>query len=283
MQDHALSQPPLGAPGPRHWPALRGLQPAWYYASLLFLAMTLVFWSAQWLDARTLLGVSVWTKPFKFSLSLFAYFATLLLMAQLVPATFWRTLSGRSLVSITLVMALGEMAYIIWQAAQGEASHFNHSTSFHSMMYSLMGFGAVMLVSVLVWFALVIARAARWQLLSQPMTLAVTVGLALTFLLGGGFGGYLGGNGSHFVGPGTTDADGLWLVKWARDVGDLRVAHFFGMHAMQVIPLFALMLPSRWPTHVQASLIIAAATAYAALTTATFVQALHGQPFLGGL
>ena len=282
MTERQVSSRPAEAPDSLNLSSLKALHPAWYYASMLFLAMAMVFLAAQWIDERTLLGVSVWSKPFKFSISLVAYFVTLLLMSRLVHGKFWTTRGGRTLVAISLFMALGEMVYIIWQAALGEPSHFNDSTTFHRTMYSLMAVGAVTLVSVLLWYAVVIAWTSRWQLLSQPIVLAVTLGLFLTFTLGGGFGVYLGGNGSHFVGPGTSDANGLWLVKWSREFGDLRVAHFFGMHAMQAIPLFALLLPPKWPSLTQSATILAFSAAYILFTVGTFLQALYGQPFLGG-
>ena len=182
---------------------------------------------------------------------------------------------------ITLFMSFGEMAYIIFQAALGEASHFNNTTPFHRIMFSMMAFGAISLVVVLVWYAVIIAREVRWQLLSQPVVLAVVLGLVLTCMLGGGFGLYLGGSGSHFVGSSVSDANGLWLVNWSKEVGDLRVAHFFGMHAMQVIPLFALMLPDRISNRAQILSILIFAICYSGLTISTFLQALSGQPFIG--
>jgi hypothetical protein len=85
---------------------------------------------------------------------------------------------------------------------------------------------------------------------------------------------------SHWVGGTQSDANGLWLMKWSRDGGDLRVAHFFGMHAMQVLPLLAALLPGRMPHRVAIGMVVAAACLYTLGASYTFVQALHGVPFL---
>ena len=261
--------------------SLEDLHAGWHWSAIVLLILASVFLAAQFIDERTLLGVSVWSKPFKFALSLFLFTGTLYLMSGLVSKAFWRG-RGRAFVGIMLFMVAFDMVYIAWQAGLGEASHFNNSTPFYQVMYSLMGVAAVTMVGLLVWLAAEVAREARWRLLSQPLVLAVVLGLVLTFLLGGGFGGYLSGNGSHFVGPGVSDADGLWLVKWSREVGDLRVAHFFGMHAMPVIPLFALALRGRLSVQAQVVAVIAFSAAYSAMTVGTFVQALSGEPFLNG-
>ncbi|MDG1925873.1 MAG: hypothetical protein P8I59_11580, partial [Pseudomonadales bacterium] len=60
----------------------------------------------------------------------------------------------------------------------------------------------------------------------------------------------------------------------------LRVAHFFGMHAMQVVPLFALLLPQRLRAHTAYALVIGFSAAYATFSVHTFVQAIQGQPFI---
>ena len=93
-------------------------------------------------DDRLFNGVSVWSKPFKFALSLAVYFATLLVFSHYLPNGYLRTTAGRILVVSLAWVAGAEMAYITIQGALGEASHFNATTAFHGLMYSLMGFGA---------------------------------------------------------------------------------------------------------------------------------------------
>ncbi|KJV10327.1 hypothetical protein VZ95_05735 [Elstera litoralis] len=61
-------------------------------------------------------------------------------------------------------------------------------------------------------------------------------------VLGGITGIWMGGQPGHWVGGIASDAGGLPIVGWARDGGDLRVAHFFGLHLMQALPLLALLL-----------------------------------------
>ena len=259
----------------------KSLHPAWYYTTAGLLLLMVFCMVAPLADERLLNGVSVWTKPFKFSLSLAAYFATLMLFVPFMPANYFATIRGRVMTWIPIACTVMEMVYIVAMASLGQQSHFNTSTQFHANMYSLMGLGAMSLVTLLLWMAWTIGRNNR---LSEPMVLAIVAGLVLTFVLGGGFGYYLGGHGSHWVQAATTDADGSWLFKWARDGGDLRVAHFFGMHAMQAIPLFALALQnlagSRLTRHVSIALVLAFACAYTAFATTTFLQALRGEPFM---
>jgi hypothetical protein len=121
--------------------------------------------------------------------------------------------------------------------------HFDVSTPLTGVMYSLMGIGATLLVSVCLWLAMDIARHGRG--LADPFTFSVIIGLLLTFGLGDGFGGHLDSSMSHRVGATPTDAGGLPGFGWARDGGDPRVAHVFGMHAMEVIPALGLMRRDR--------------------------------------
>ena len=254
-----------------------GRQPVWSRAALACLVLLAVCVVASFVDVRTLNGVSVWSKPFKFSLSLAVYFATLAWFAPLLPNGYLEARKGRLLTWIPVACAVFEMTYIVVQASRGQASHFNLTTPFYTAMYSLMGAGALSLVAVCLSMGVIILRSRGTR---DPYALAVGLGLIATFVLGGGFGGYLSSQMGHWVGGTHSDANGLWLVHWSRDGGDLRVAHFFGMHAMQVLPVVGASA-SRWLSRRGGvALVVAAAVVYALATTFTFVQAIEGVPFM---
>ncbi len=50
--------------------------------------------------------------------------------------------------------------------------------------------------------------------------------------------------GAHSVGV-PTAAKGLPIVGWSSVGGDLRIPHFIGLHAMQIVPLFGVLLASQ--------------------------------------
>ena len=256
---------------------------SWTFWALAYAGLAAICLAAGLFDERTFQGVSVWYKPFKFALSLAAYFATLAWFATLLPDGYFSTVRGKLLTYIPVACALFEMLYILLQGARGEASHFNISTPFYGAMYALMGMGAVLLVFACLWMGSAILR---HQGIKDIWPLSVGIGLIGTFVLGGTVGGYLGGAGSHWVGGAPTDAGAVPLVHWSRTGGDLRVAHFFGIHAMQIIPLFGLTLV--WlqrAVNLSASaaraILIGASAAFAVLCAATFAQALRGQPLIG--
>ena len=52
---------------------LSNIQPGWLQSTLAFFALTALFLVALQVDSRLLYGVSVWSKPLKFALSLGVY------------------------------------------------------------------------------------------------------------------------------------------------------------------------------------------------------------------
>ena len=72
------------------------------------------------------------------------------------------------------------------------------------------------------------------------------------------------------------------LTRWSSAGGDLRVPHFVGMHALQLLPLAALLLGRglRTRQRLAASLTRILGYAYLGITLTTLVQALRGQPVL---
>ena len=264
------------------WPTileLKSTQIFWYRAALFNFALMVFCLVVGLFDDRTLNGISVWSKPVKFGLSIGVYFLTLTWFATFLDSKTLRSTSGKWLVGIPLIAGITEVVYIAIMASLGEASHFNLSSNFTSIMYIIMGIGAASMVLVLPWMAYLIAKQ---NPMSNPLILAIVIGLCLTCLLGGGFGNYLSSNGGHWVNSARTDANGVWLFNWAMDGGDLRVAHFFGMHAMHAFPIFVVLLPQHWSPRFKLKILIVFIVAYVLFSAHTFFQAVNGQPFLIG-
>ncbi len=220
----------------RQWPReLLAREPRLALYGAILLALLLPLALAWGLDERTLRGANVWVKPMKFAASIALLALTTAWFAGQLPPT---RRSGRAMHWIVwLLIGAGsfELTYITLQAALGQGSHYNVGDAFHGTMYSLMGVGAVLLTATQPMLA--------WQLYRHPDSerpaayrQAVLIGLALTFVLGGSVGGLLSGmqppsGGATFPG-----------VGWALGGGDLRPAHFVGIHAEQLLPLSGFVL-----------------------------------------
>lgn len=259
------------------WHRLRAGEPllARFGAALLALLALAAFAAA--FDARTLNGVGVWVKPMKFMLSVAVYAWTLAWFFGYLPPGERQRLSSRVIVWTVVVAGSFEIGYITLQAARGLPSHFYEPTPFYAAMYALMGVGAMLLASTALVLAWRLARAGEPSR-SHAFRTAVVLGLAMSFVLGAGFGAYLSAQGQHWVGGTLSDAGGLPGFGWSRDGGDLRVAHFFGLHAMQALPLAGWIAQRVWPRRALAAVCVFA-VAYGAVTVGTFVQALRGLPF----
>lgn len=253
-------------------------QPALAGAAILLLAAMAPTLFAYVMETRTLYGINVWTKPLKFEASIAFYFLTL--------AWFWGYLSprlrkARAVQAVAFAIAacgLFEIIYIAFQAGRGVGSHFNTATPIEDLMFSLMGVAALIMTAGSLVLAILIARSEQ-PTLSPAFGASVVIGLVLTFLLGTGAGIVVAVNGGHWVGGVASDANGLPIFGWVRDGGDLRVAHFFGIHAMQLLPVVAVIAERIVPRRAGVAL-AAFATAYTGLTIAVLLQALEGRPFL---
>ena len=104
----------------------------------------------------------------------------------------------------------------------------------------------------------------------------IRLGVAI-FLLASFEGALIVTNNAHTVGAPDGGA-GLPFVNWSTTHGDLRIAHFFGMHAMQALPLLGFLLdknkvPGRNP-------VIAVSILWLAVMGGLLVIALQGRPLL---
>ena len=285
FQLQRVSRRALQAPAWARLPAwLRAPEPTLAACGLLMGLLLLPTALAHALDPRLLAGVGVWVKPMKFQLSLCVFLLTLALFYPLAGPGFRGSWAGRFVVWGPVLAAVFEVAYISLRAALGQASHFNIATPLAGLGYSLMGVGAVVLVAaagVLGWHVHRAGRAGAWPA-GVPSLLgrATAWGLLMSGVLGFITGAAISGGGSSLVGSALgAGAAHVPLFGWSLQQGDLRVAHFLALHAMQVLPLLAWALLHALPG--RAALITGAgALLYGALTAATFWQALRGQPLL---
>lgn len=253
----------------------RGENPFWPLtaAALALLLLTLI-----WLpfEPRMVGDAPAAAKPAKFAASFVIHFATLaLICGALSPA-------GRDARTVRLagrVMAaafIGEMAYITLQAARGVGSHFNFSSTFTVVAYSIMGVGAVLLIAMPVGVAWIARRDAGARLgpaTRQGIWYGAVVSFALTLLTAGA----LSTSGGHFVGTPSPGAATFPITGWSAEVGDLRPAHFLALHALQAFPLAGLWIDR---TGRAPSLLAGFAALWVAVTLAVFAQALAGLPLI---
>jgi hypothetical protein len=244
--------------------AKRGSPLLWWSAIAMVFGMVICF-ALPLVDDRLLYGVSVWEKPAKFFLSLAVHTVTVAWALSLLA----RKTRG---VKIATVVMLGaawfEMAYMIFRALRGEASHFNQTTVFAIIMYALMGFGALTLTGTSAFIGWKVWRERAGGLTKEAAGLGLMAGAVLGTIAGA----YLGGHTSHWIGGDQTDVSGLAFFHWSTTGGDLRVAHFIGLHATQFVPLAALS-GSR-------AVVYGVAIVTVALTAATFALAVMGVPLL---
>jgi NO-binding membrane sensor protein with MHYT domain len=78
---------------------------------------------------------------------------------------------------------------------------------------------------------------------------------------------------SHSVGA-INDNSNWFILGWSKTVGDLRVSHFIGMHALQVLPILSYYVLKNTKLTIGLSII------YGLLALLTLIQALQGRPLV---
>jgi len=232
-----------------------------------FLAVVSLF------DSTEILGINRWIKPMKFFVSVAVLGWT--------TAVYLKYLNGydRSVrfISWTMIAVFFvEMFIIVMQALRGTTSHFNTKTPFDGMLFAIMGVAVVINTLLLVHLLFLYFKAEID--LPRSIIWGIRFGIIL-FLASCIEGGYMSQHFSHSVGV-ADGGKGLPLINWSTEGGDLRVAHFVGMHALQVVPFFAYTLETykiKNPTALTAIFAIL----YFIFFTFVFLQALYGKPFIG--
>jgi hypothetical protein len=254
---------------------------------LIVLAGTLVGLAV---DPRVITGAPAWLKPAKFAVSIAIYSVTLAWFFTFIPEwTRTRRLIGWGTVFAMVV----EMAIIGSQAWRGTTSHFNRATVYDAVLFGIMG-----LVIVTQTLSSIAVAVALWRqrFADNSLGWALRLGMILTIVgaMSGGMmtrptstqlatahaGQQMTTSGAHTIG-GPDGGAGMAGTGWSREHGDLRIPHFFGLHAMQALPFFALVLSRRrLSPHARTQLVVIAGASYAALYVILVIEALRGIPLM---
>jgi hypothetical protein len=240
------------------------------------------------LDPTIITGAPAWLKPAKFAVSITIYTVTLAWIFTLLPE--W-TRTRRAIGWITAVTMVLEIVIIAGQAWRGRQSHFNVATTGDAVLFMIMGTAiaiqtlSTIAVAVALWRHRFDDAALGWALrLGMCITIvgAMTGGMmtrpTAAQLEAARAGERMTLAGAHTVGA-PDGGPGLAGTGWSTEHGDLRVPHFIGLHALQVLTVVAVLLSSVQirPT-VRVRMTITAGISYAALYVILLTQALRGMP-----
>lgn len=232
--------------------------------------------SVSLVDTRTIFGINPWIKPMKFFSSVAIFLWT---MAWFMPEADSRHARRLRIIRATIVVTMvGELLLISLQSARGTTSHFNHATVFDAMVFQAMGM-MIVLNTIAVAAFLVSLRpdvpAARAGYLR-----GLRLGL-LIFVVGSLEGFMMVANQAHTV-PRPDGGPGLPFVNWSTTGGDLRIAHFLALHALQLLPLAGYILDRAWPAPASARTrtVYVLAVVWAAAVATALWQAVAGRPLV---
>ena len=242
---------------------------------------------AMMFDSRQITGINAWIKPAKFGLSsAVTCFSLAWIVSYLRDWPRIRDWSGRVFaVSIAI-----EIVVIDLQAERGTTSHFNMAGPIDRVAFITMGISIAIL-----WLSMASMTYALMRQQVQPVSWAWALRLGLlASVVGAAGGGFmlrqtpeqklnpeLKQFGSHTVGA-PDGGPGLPIANWSENHGDLRVAHFLGLHGVQIIPIIGLLLlrKKRLSELQRTRLVWLASGTYVGCFALLAWQALRGQALL---
>lgn len=239
-----------------------------FYFGLACLFLSILFFVLSRTTNTEVYGVNAWYKPFKFA------FSTLTFAWAMAWYCYYLPNFNIKFFNWSVIVLLGfEIAYIALQAGRGQLSHYNLSTPVYSVLFSMMALAAS---AVTIYTAYVGFLFFSNSFPELPAYYVWAIRLSIILFVIFSFEGFaMGSRLSHTVGA-LNDNSNLFILGWSKTVGDLRVAHFIGMHALQVLPVLSFYVLKN------SKLTIVVALVYGFLALLTLVQALKGKPLLGG-
>jgi hypothetical protein len=238
----------------------------------LGLAVCLVLYAT--INDVQVLGINSMIKPIKFALSTCIYAWTMAYLLYYV--TNQNRVKWYSI--LAMLVMLFEIGVITIQAFRGKLSHFNQTELVGGILYALMGIMIVWLTTATLVISVRFILQKTYSI-SKSFALSIKIGL-IFFVLFSFFGGYMSAINSHNVGGKIGEA-GLPILNWSTIFGDLRVAHFFGIHALQIIPLLGYFVTEKIKKESKAMLYIWIGSGlYFTFVCLLALQAIKGLPFI---
>lgn len=239
-----------------------------FYFGLACLVLSIFFLILAKTTTTQVYGVNAWYKPFKFA------FSTLTFAWAMAWYCYYLPNFNIKFFNWSIIVLLGfEIAYIALQAGRGQLSHYNLSTPVYSVLFSMMALAAS---AVTIYTAFVGYLFFSDSFPELPTYYVWAIRLSIVLFVIFSFEGFaMGSRLSHTVGA-LNDNSNLFILGWSKTFGDLRVAHFIGMHALQVLPILSFYFLKN------TKLTIVVALVYGFLALLTLVQALKGKPLLRG-
>lgn len=238
----------------------------------------------QTIDTRTVTGAPAWAKPAKFGASVLVTGLSLAwIFSRITP---WSR-GMRRAANVFSAMLVAELLLITFQAARAVPSHFNTTTITNALIFQSMGVAITAFWITQVWLTV---KSFRYRFVDSTIGAGIKLGLLIS-TLGGGLGfvmtagptasqaqamrlGQASMVGAHTVGA-PDGGPGMPVTRWSTVAGDLRVPHFVGLHALQLLPLFAWAMSRRRQS---AGVVNVVGASFGGLVVVTLIQALRGSP-----
>jgi hypothetical protein len=234
-----------------------------YYFGLICLVFAIFCLIMTKVSSTQVYNVNAWYKPFKFALSTTLYAWAMAWYLHYLPDY------NPNWFNWSIIFLLGfEIVYIALMASQGQLSHYNISTPLHGFLFSMMALAASVATILTAYIGFLFFQK-NVAPLPEYYLWSIRIGIFI-FVIFAFEGFVMGGKMSHTIGGPDGDA-GLPIVNWSKKYGDPRIAHFIGMHALQVLPILSFYLIRN------TKLTIFTGVLYLFLGIFTFIQAMQGR------
>src|SRR5262245_33074685 len=207
---------------------LRARNPLMFDVGVAHIILLLIMTVIAPFDGRQVMGINPWIKPMKFAASIAIY---LLAMGWLLAELPLREMVKRRVIWAIVGTLIIEIVLIAMQAARGVTSHFNNTTSFDAAVFAVMGASITFNILVAAYVGLMFWKTAAE--IPAPYLWGIRIGLTI-FVLASLEGFVMVSHSAHSVGL-PDGGPGLPIVNWGTKGGELRVGHFFGINALEVL------------------------------------------------